>query len=244
MTKLLEQLKYLKLPFVLEQYEALAKEAAQKDLSHVAYLSKLIEGETSQRQQRAETRRIQAAQFPVIKTLEQFCWSWPKKINRPQVQNLFRLQFIREKSNVVFLGTAGLGKSHLATAIGLEACLKGYRVLFVPTIDVINDLTAAKKASQLKPELKKYLKPDLLILDELGYLPIDKQGGDLLFQIVSHRYERGSLIITSNRVYKRWVEVFNHDSTLTSAALDRLLHHCETVLIEGPSYRMKDSDEK
>jgi DNA replication protein DnaC len=183
------------------------------------------------------------ARFPVIKSLDQFRWSWPKKINRPQVQNLFRLQFVNSKSNVIFLGGVGLGKTHLASALGYEACLKGHYVCFATAIDVINTLTAAQTRGMLKQELKKYTKPDLLILDELGYLPIDKTGADLLFQVISLRYEQGAMIITTNRAYKNWPEIFNNDSILTSAILDRLLHHAETVLIDGPSFRMKDKIE-
>ncbi len=134
----------------------------------------------------------------------------------------------------------GLGKTHLATALAYEACLKGHSVLFTTAVDAINSLLAAQSTGRLKTELNKYLKPKLLVLDEIGYLPIDKIGADLMFQIVSHRYEHGSMIITSNRPYKKWPEVFNNDTTLTSALLDRLLHHAETVLIEGSSYRMKE----
>lgn len=130
-------------------------------------------------------------------------------------------------------------KTHLATALGYTACLKGYSVLFTSAIDVINTLAAAKSAGRLKQELKKYAKPALLILDELGYLPIDKSGADLLFQVISVRYEQGSILITSNRAFKDWPKIFNNDSTLTAALLDRLLHHAETVVIEGKSYRMK-----
>jgi DNA replication protein DnaC len=176
----------------------------------------------------------------VIKTLDQFNWSWPKKINRMQVKNLFRLQFVADKSNVIFLGGVGLGKSHLAAALGYQACLKGHSVLFATAVDVINTLAAAQAAGRLKQELKKYIRPSLLVLDELGFLPIDKAGADLLFQVISLRYEQGALVITSNRAFKDWVEIFNNDSTLTSAILDRLLHHAETVIIEGMSYRMKD----
>jgi DNA replication protein DnaC len=160
-----------------------------------------------------------------------------------QVQNLFALQFIKNKSNVIFLGGVGLGKSHLASALGYAACLKGHSVLFATAIDVINTLTAAQLAGRLKQELKKYTKPELLILDELGYLPIDKTGADLLFQVISLRYEQGALVITSNRAFKDWPEIFNNDATLTSAMLDRLLHHAETIVIEGKSYRMKDQIE-
>jgi len=185
-------------------------------------------------------RRIRTARFPQIKTLEQFKWSWPKKINQLHVKNLFRLKFIDEKSNVIFLGGVGLGKTHLATALGYHACLQGHTVLFCSAVDAINNLAAAQSAGRLKQELRKYHKPAIVILDELGYLPIDKTGADLLFQIISHRYEKGSLIITTNRVFKDWPEIFNNDSTLTSALLDRLLHHTATVVIEGKSYRMKE----
>lgn len=236
-------LDYLKLSYIREHYQSLAKEAAEHGWSHLTYLEKLIEGEAHLREDRGIQRRIQLARFPVLKTLEQFQWSWPKKINRLQVQNLFRLTFIEEKANVIFLGGVGLGKSHLSTALGYAACLQGHSVLFTTAIDTINTLTAAQSTGRLKAELNKYLKPRLLILDELGYLPIDKHGADLLFQIISGRYERSSIIITSNRAFKKWPEIFNNDSTLTSALLDRLLHHAETVIIEGASYRMKDQIE-
>jgi len=144
---------------------------------------------------------------------------------------------------VIFLGGVGLGKTHLATALGYAACQQGDSVLFTSAVDVINTLAAAQRNGRLKPALERSLKPTLLILDELGYLPIDKVGADLLFQIISRRYERGAIIITSNRVLKKWAEIFNNDATLTSALLDRLLHHAETVLIEGKSYRMKDQVE-
>ena len=123
--------------------------------------------------------------------------------------------------------------------LGYTACLQGYAVLFASAIDVINTLAAAKNAGRLKQELKKYTKPALLILDELGYLPIDKSGADLLFQVISLRYEQGSIMITSNRAFKEWPKMFNNDSTLTAAILDRLLHHAETVVIEGKSFRMR-----
>jgi DNA replication protein DnaC len=234
------QLSYLKLDYIRNNYESLAKQAAQKNWTHVQYLSELIQAQTHERRDRAIERRIAQARIPQIKTLEQFKWSWPKKINQQQIQNLFRLKFVEDKSNVVLLGGVGLGKTHIASAIGYEACLKGYSVLFSTAVNTINTLTAAQSTGRLKQELDKCLKPDLLIMDELGYLPIDKTGADLLFQVISHRYEQGSLIITTNRAFKEWPEIFNNDSTLTSALLDRLLHHTETVVIEGRSFRMKD----
>jgi len=135
------------------------------------------------------------------------------------------------------------GKTHLATALGYAACLEGRSVLFTTAVDAINTLSAAQAANRLKAELKRYIAPSLLCLDELGFLPIDKHGADLLFQIISLRYEQGSTVITSNRAYRDWPGIFNNDSTLTSAILDRLLHHAETIVIEGKSYRMKDEIE-
>ena len=239
--ELLDQnLRYLKLPFIAENYEQEASRAARKKLPHADYLGRLIEGEAALRHDRSIKRRVRLARFPVIKTLEQFNWSWPKKINRLQVENFFRLKFIEDRANVIFLGGVGLGKTHLATALGYAACLKGFTVLFAGAVDVINSLSAAQTTGRLKQELKKYTKPELLILDELGYLPIDKAGSDLLFQVISFRYEQSATIITSNRAFKDWPEIFNNDSTLTAALLDRLLHHAEPVIIEGKSFRMKD----
>lgn len=236
-------LTYLKLPFMADNYDDLAGTASNEQWDHVRYLTMLIEGEANQRRDRATQRRVRQARFPVIKTMDQFQWTWPKKINRQQVQNLFRLKFIESKGNIIILGGVGLGKTHLATALAYDACLKGYSVLFTTAIDVINNLTAAQAAGSFHKELKKYLKPSLVVLDELGFLPIDKVGADLLFQVISHRYEQGAMIITSNRAFKQWPEIFNNDSTLTSAILDRVLHHAETIVVEGKSYRMKDQIE-
>ncbi len=238
--ELTQRLLYLKLPWIRENYEELATQAAQKEWNHVEFLAHLVEGETHLRMDRATERRIKAARFPVIKTLEGFDWSWPKKINRPQVQNLFRLQFIEKKHNVIFLGGVGLGKSHLGIAIGYQACLEAHRTLFASAADIINTLSAAQKAHRLKNELNKYLRPDLLLIDELGFMPIDKHGADLLFQVISQRYEQGAIVLTTNKAFKSWPSIFNNDSVVTSAILDRLLHHAETVTIEGKSFRMKD----
>jgi len=238
--ELRRQLGYLKLQFMQEHCEELARQAAQNQWSHVEFLRCLVEGETAARQDRSRQRRIQQARFPVLKTLEQFDFTWPAKINRLQVQNLFRLKFIEDKANVIVVGGVGLGKSHLAIALGYAAAVAGFRVRFTTAIDVVNNLSAAHNAGRFVQELKKYTRPDLLVMDELGYLPIDKRGADLLFQIISQRYERGAIILTTNKVFKHWPSIFNNDATLTSAILDRILHHAETIIIEGKSYRMKD----
>ncbi len=240
MSDLIKQLSYLKLSYILKNHESVATIAARKQWTHIQYLSELIKQEANLHSDRIIQRRIRSARFPVIKTLDEFDWSWPRKINQTQIKNLFRLKFIEEKSNVVFIGSVGVGKSHIASALGYQACLKGHTVLFASAIDVINNLIAAQNTGRLKQELKKYFRPKLIILDELGYLPINKNGADLLFQIISVRYEQGSIIITTNRVFKEWAQIFNNDSTLTSALLDRLLHHTEAVIIEGNSYRMKE----
>jgi DNA replication protein DnaC len=181
-------LKFLNLSFMQDNFQTLANQAAQIAWSHIDYLAALADGEAALRYDRSIERRIRNARFPVIKTLEQFRWNWPTVINRAAVQNLFRLKFLDEKANVILLGGVGLGKTHLATALGYAACLQGKSVLFASAIDVINTLSLAQEANRLKAELKKYLAPTLLVLDELGYLPIDKRGADLLFQIISLRY--------------------------------------------------------
>jgi len=242
--QLMTALHYLKLSYFREHYQPLAQEAAQKNWTPLDFLSRLIEGEALRRKDRATQRRVEAAHFPLLKTLEQFNWSWPKKINRAQVQNLFRLAFLKDKANVIFLGSTGLGKTHLATALAYQGCLAGQTVFFTTAIDMVNGLAAAQATHRLKAELRKYLNPRILVIDELGYLPIDKTGADLLFQVFSQRYETGSTILTSNQAYKNWPKVFNNDATLTSAVLDRLLHHAETVVMEGRSYRMKDQIEE
>ena len=235
-----QQLSYLKLPFMHDQCDELARQAAAEQWSHVEFLRRLVEGETAAHQDRARQRRIREARFPVLKTLEQFDFTWPTKINRLAVQNLFRLKFIEEKANVVIVGGVGLGKSHLSIALGYAAAVAGFRVRFTTAIDIVNTLAAAHAAGRFVQELRKYTGPELLVMDELGYLPIDKRGADLLFQIISQRYECGSIVLSTNKAFKQWPGIFNNDATLTSAILDRILHHAETLVIEGKSYRMKD----
>ena len=240
MNPLLTYLEYLRLPYLKENYEALAQQAAEKRWAHGDYLQRLLAGEYQRRQERACARRVQAARFPVVKTLDRFRWDWPTKINELQVKNLFRLGFVEKKTNAILMGPCGIGKTHVGIALGYEACQRGYTVLFTTAVDALNNLVAAHAAQRLKAELKKYITPQLLVLDELGYLPLDKVGADLLFQIISQRYERGALVITTNKAFKRWPEIFNNDAGVTSAILDRVLHGAETVVIEGKSFRMKD----
>ena len=240
---LAQRLGAMSLPFMLEHYRPLAQTAADKNWSHIDYLSELINGEAAWREDRSVQRRIRLARFPVQKTMDQFNWNWPTKINRAQIQNLFRLDFVEQHANIIFISGTGLGKSHIMTALGHAACLRGHSVLFTGAIDIVNTLAAHHASGNIKAALGRYLKPSVLCIDELGYFPIDKFGADCLFQIISHRYECGASLLTTNRVYKQWPTIFNNDSVLTSALLDRLLHHAETVRIEGKSYRMKDQIE-
>ena len=226
--------------FMREQYRPLAEEAARQEWDCLDYLCRLVEGEAAMRHDRSVQRRIRMARFPVIKTLDDFDWTWPAKLNRAQVQQLFRLDFLRTRANVIFLGAVGVGKSHLSIALGYAACLQGCSVRFATAIDIVNGLAAAQAANALKKELRKYTRPQLLVIDELGYLPIDRLGADLLFQVISQRYERGSIVLNSNKPYKHWPEIFHNDSVLATAVLDRLLHHADTVTVTGKSYRMKD----
>jgi DNA replication protein DnaC len=240
MRTLKEQLAYLKLGYMGEHHEELAAQAARSRLTHGDYLGRLVEGEVEARDQRALERRIRAARFPVRKTLDQYRWDWPKKINEQQIRHVFGLGFVKAKTNVLFLGLVGLGKTHLASALGYAACQAGHSVLFTTAVDAVNSLASAHAANRLKQEITKYTRPTLLVVDEVGYLPLDKTGADLFFQIVSGRYEQGSIVLTSNLAYKQWPSIFNNDAGLTSAILDRLLHQAETIVIEGKSYRMKD----
>jgi DNA replication protein DnaC len=208
----------LQLSNIRNHYHEFAQTAAEQGWSHLEYLQRLIEEEVAHRDDRSLERRVRLARFPLFKTLDQFQWSWPKKINRPQVLNLFHLAFIGQKSNVLFLsGTPGLGKTHLSIALGRAACAAGHSVLFTTAINMIQTLSAAAAvgAGELQHVMQRYLKPSPLICDEVGYLPIDKLGADLLFQVVSQRYERDSIVLTTNRPFKR----AGHRSSTTTQPL-------------------------
>ena len=235
-----EHLEYLKFNYIRDNYKVLISEAEKKRINHLDFLCNIIDAETVFRQERAVLRKLKNAKLPYIKTLEQYNWNHPNKINRMQIEGFFRLDFINRHENIIFGGGCGVGKSHISIALAKAACEKGYSTLFTGAVDIINNLSAAVAVNSLERAIKKYITPQLLIIDEIGYLPIDQQGANLLFQVISKRYETGSIIITSNRPFKEWPKIFNNDSTITSAVLDRLLHHSQVAVIEGKSYRMKD----
>ncbi len=240
---ILRHLHDLRLPWIRDNFEPLVAQALRDKLGPAPFLQRLLEGEIHQRNDRSTRRRIAEARFPVLKTLVGFDWSWPKGLHRHQVEDLFRLRFVSDKGNVILLGGCGLGKTHLATALGYQACLNGHRVLFATAVEIVNNLLAAQTDHRLKTEIRRYLRPDLLILDELGYIPLDKHGADLLFQVISQRYEQGAIVLTSNKAFQEWPSIFNNDSTVTAAILARLLHHAETIVLTGSSFRMKQRQE-
>ena len=234
------QCETLKLSFMRAHYAEIMAQAAKNQWPPEEIFARLLAGEIQRRADKSLLYRVKNARFPFVKTLDDFDWSWPKQINRAQIQHLFHLDWVPQHGNIIFLGGVGLGKSHLAVALGYQACQKGYSTRWITAVNLINTLIAAQKSNRLKAEIHTFLRPKLLIIDELGYMPIDKIGADLLFQIISGRYEKSAICITSNKAFKQWSSIFNNDATLTSAILDRLIHHGEPVVIEGNSYRMKD----
>ena len=232
----------LQLTRILEIYPKVLETAAKEKVSLLEILDRLVAAEADARFERLIARRMKDARFPVQKTLDAFNFAHPKRINRAQVLSLFDLEFIAKKTNVVFLGRTGLGKSHLASALAHAACQKGHRVLFTTAVNIVNQLQAAQADGTFMKRLRTYIAPDCLVIDELGFLPIDRLGADLLFQVVSGRYERGSVILTSNRAFKEWGSVFN-DSTVAAAIIDRLGHRSEVIIIEGKSYRLPEGEE-
>ena len=239
-TPLKSELAELQLTWILDNHEAELAEAARHNRTHHELLLRLSRGELDARHARAIERRVKDAKLRGTRTLAGFDFAWPTKINRDQVRHLFTFAFLREHANLVFIGGVGLGKTHLAAALAREACHQRLNVLFTSAIDIVNYLDEARQHNRLPTAMRRYARPQLLVIDELGYLPLDKVGAELLFQVFCARYEAASTVITTNRAYKDWAKTFANDATITSAILDRLTHHCETILIEGPSYRMKD----
>jgi len=205
-------------------------------------LATLIGLEQTARQQRALERRLREARLPKRKTLAEYDFNFPKRIPKAAILRLFDCDFIQRHGCAVFIGPTGTGKSHLINALGYTACERGYSVRYTRVVEMINHLTTAQINGLLGKALKIYVRPSLLLLDELGYLPIDKRGADLLFQVVAARYESGSIVLTTNRPFREWGALFDVDNTLATALIDRLMHHGEAIVIQGGSYRMKDKD--
>jgi DNA replication protein DnaC len=233
-------LKQLKLPTMHGQCEPVAQRCSRENVDHLGFLLQLCELELIDREQRAAERRLKAAKFPAQKTLDQFDFATRPSINKPLVLELVRGDYLDKRENILLVGNSGTGKTHLATALGIAACGQGKRIRFWRVTELITTMLEAKEERQLL-RLRSYLaKLDLIILDELGYVPASKAGAELLFDVIATAYERQSLIVTSNLPFENWTEVLGSER-LTGAALDRLTHRCHILETRGESYRLQDA---
>jgi DNA replication protein DnaC len=242
--RLRQELLGMKLNHIAENYKEVLDEAARKNSPMLDVLIELFGGQAAARRDSALSRRVRMARLPAMKTLEGYDFTFPKKISKQKILRLFDCQFVETFGCAVFIGGTGVGKTHLLTGLGYAASEKGISVRFTRVIDMINVLTTAQQNGMLERKLKEYVRPQLLLLDELGYLPIDKRGADLMFQVVASRYETGSIVISTNRVFKEWGQIFDVDNTLATAMIDRLMHHGEAILIQGDSYRTREGSEE
>jgi DNA replication protein DnaC len=228
----------LRLATVKKNVVSFSKEAVRSKKSHIDFLKALLTAEQTHRFECRISRLISTAKFPVIKTLSEFDFAHIPSLNKPLILELANGHFLESKTNICLLGQTGTGKTHIATAIAYEACKKNHSVLFFSAAKLVNDLIHARKNNGLPQFQHKLAKTNLIVIDELGYIPFSKEGAEFLFQFFSDAYERQSIIVTSNLEFSHWTS-FMGDSTMTSALLDRLTHHCEIIPVNGESFRFK-----
>ncbi len=236
-------LKQLRLPTMLREYEKMARQCAREKVDHTGFLLRLVEAELIDREQRAAQRRIKAARFPVIKSLDAFDFKAVPSLNKMLTLELARCEYITHRRNVLAVGNSGTGKTHIALALGRAACQNGFKVRFATAAGMVNEMIEARDEKRLLRLQKQLARVDLLIIDELGFVPFSKTAAELLFELISHRYERGSIMITTNLPFDEWPDVFGSER-LTGALLDRLTHHVNIMEMNGDSYRLKDSKRK
>src|SRR5580765_1597515 len=231
----------LKAPTLREALARLAERARTETWSYEEFLAACLQREVSARESHGGEGRIRAARFPARKSLEEFDFEHARSLKRDTIAHLGTLDFVTARENVVFLGPPGTGKTHLATGLGIRACQGGHRVLFATASEWVDRLASAHHAGRLQDELRRLARYPLLVVDEVGYIPFEPEAANLFFQLVSSRYERASLIVTSNKVFGRWGEVFG-DDVVAGAMIDRLVHHADVIALKGDSYRLKDRD--
>lgn len=236
-------LKALRLPGILLRYRDLSDQATEKKLHYDEYLTLLLEEEVKRKQEVSIRTKVTTARFPYVKTIEQFDFSFQPSLNEKEVARLGSLAFIEAKDNVIFLGPPGVGKTHLAVGLGVKACMAGYRVLFLTAQKLLEELAIARRDGSFMGKILSWGRLHLLIIDELGYMPISRDQANLLFQLISMRYEKGSIILTSNYNFDEWGKIFE-DTVAASAIIDRLVHHANIFYINGSSYRLKDKMRK
>ena len=237
------QCKRLRLPTFARNYQKFAQEAVHAHQTFQQYLLALLEQEVLQREANQERRRIQAAKFPVLRTLDTFDFSIVPSVPKAKILELARGTYMAQCENILLVGEIGTGKTHLATALGIAACRQGKRVRFFTAANLINELTEARDEKRLLRLQAQLMQQDVIVLDEVGFVPFSAQGSQLLFQFCSERYQRGSMILTTNLEFPRWTEVFG-DPQLTGALLDRITHQCHIIECHGDSYRFKQSMKK